>query len=248
MQNNDKQNIQNKKRNKKRALVRKINSANSTALSRPIPLSILGSTVTRDIDCLINVNAINSNLGSFYSFATGTTSPTTSISMSGLATIQYSEYKNFAALYNLVQIKGFNILVTRSSTLLTNTAIAGNLPSIFFQVSPNFQPNSTTGLQNIAISDNSSEFNICTFTSRNYSVALPPVYLGKASSNNDYYPCGSQVWLPTVYNGALSLPDIYLNLGAFSPPTFQTGAAVGPYQVIQVHVKMKVVFASPVIQ
>jgi len=56
------------------------------------------------------------------------------------------------------------------------------------------------------------------------------------------------VWLPTIYNGVISLPDVYLNLGSLSPPTFQSGAANGAYQVAQVHIKMKVVFASPTIQ
>jgi len=242
-------NIQtNKNKNKNRKNKRRVNTNNSNALSKQIPLSILGSTVCRDIDCLINVNAINTSLGTFYSLSTGLTTPTVSISMSALAAIQYSEYKQYAALNNLVQIKGFEILITRSSTLLTNTNVAGNLPSIFFQVSPNLQPNSTTGLTNVAIADNSNEYNICTFNSRNYGVNLPPIYMGKSSSSNDYFPCGSMVWLPTIYNGVISLPDVYLNLGSLSPPTFQSGAPNGAYQVAQVHIKMKVVFASPTIQ
>lgn len=235
-----------KRQNKKKAVNRQIQSS---ALSRPIRLSMLGATISRELDCLINVYAVNGSTSqTFYSFATSTSVPTISQSLTNLCITQFAEFQSLARLYNLYSVKDINMLVTRNSTLLTNTNIAGNLPSIFFQASPNLQPNAVASLTNVALADNSSEYNLATFSSRNYQIMLPPIMVSKSSTANDYFPFGSQTWIPTIYNSVISVPDLYLNLGSLAVPTFQTGAAISAYAVAQVHVKMRVVFAAPTLQ
>lgn len=209
---------------------------------------MLGSTASRQVDAVFQIYAVNSIGGPFYSFTTSVAAPLVSQSMTNSCITQYTEFGSLARLYNLFQVKGLQILITRNSTLLTNTQIAGNLPSVFFQVSPNLQAPTVSSLTNVALADNSQEFNICTFGSKNYQFNLPPVYLSKSSTTNDYFPFGSMVWLPTLYNGNFAIPDVYLNLGSLASPTFQTGAANTAYAVAQIHIKMNVVFSCPIMQ
>lgn len=234
------------RRNRRRNRNRKNNSKFSSALSRPIKLSMIGSTAQRQIDAVFNIYAVNSAIGiTYYSWTTGLSSPTVSQSVTASCISQYQEFANMAKLYSLFQVKGFQMLVTRNSTILTNSSLASNLPSVFLQVTPNFLPNTTTAQSNVAIADNASEYNICSFSSRNYNFSLPPVIVSRSVSANDLFPFGSQVWMPTIFNSLSYIPDVYLNIGSLAAPTFVSGTPTGGYSVLQVHIKMDVVFASP---
>jgi hypothetical protein len=196
--------------------------------------------MSRDIDCLVNVYAVNGLAGTYYSFATSTGSGVYNLDLSSLFISQFSEMQNLVRDYSLFQAKSISALITRNSTLLSSNNVAGNVPSIFIQFSPNGSAN-TSGT---ATADNAFEFNLNTVTSRNLEVIFPPALVGKYN-NNDYFSFGSAVWVPTTFNGVTVLPNFYLNLGYLAPLTFQGGTATFAFSVVQIHLKMRVVFAAP---
>jgi hypothetical protein len=228
--------IKNKNRRSYKRAVQKA----SSALTKPIRLSILGKTMSRDIDCLVNVYAVNGLASTYYSFSTSTGAATYNQDLSSLFISQFSEFQNLVRDYSLFQVKSMSALITRNSTLISNNNVAGNIPSIFIQ----FSPNGSTNTSGTATADNAFEFNLNTFTSRNLEIMMPPAIVGKYN-NNDYFPFGSAVWVPTTFNGVSVLPNFYINLGYLAPPTFQSGTTTFAFSIAQIHLKMRAVFAAP---
>jgi hypothetical protein len=201
---------------------------------------MLGKTISRDIDCLVNVFATNGLASTYYSLANSTGSATYNLDLSSLFLSQFAEFNNLVRDYSMFQVKSLSALVTRNSTLIANNNVAGNLPSIFIQFSPNGS-NNTSGT---ATADNAYEYNLNTYASRNLEVLMSPAIVGKYN-NNDYFSFGSAVWIPTVFNGVAAMPNFYLNLGYLASPTFQSGTATFAFSVAQIHLKLRCVFAGP---
>jgi hypothetical protein len=201
---------------------------------------MLGKTLTRDIDALVNVYAVNGLASTYYSFGTSTGSIVSNLEINGLFLSQFSEFNNLARDYSLLQIKQINALITRNSTLLSSNNVAGNVPSIFIQ----FSPNASTNTAGVATADNAFEYNLNTYNSKNLEVLFPPSIVSRYN-NNDYFSYGSMVWVPTIFAGLSALPNFYINLGFLAPPTFQSGTATFAYSVVQIHLKLRVVLAGP---
>jgi len=196
--------------------------------------------MSRDIDCLVNVYAVNGLASTYYSLATSTGSVVSNLDISSLFLSQFSEFNNLVNDYSMYQVKSMSALITRNSALLASNNVAGNVPSIFIQFSPNGS-NNTTGT---ATADNAFEYNLNTFSSKNLQVMFPPAIVSKYN-NNDYFTFGSSVWIPTKFAAVSAMPNFYLNLGYLAPPTFQTGTATFAFAIAQIHLKLRCVFAAP---
>jgi hypothetical protein len=208
-------------------------------------MSMLGTTNPRKIDCIVPVYAVNSLGGAYYSFSTSTSIPAMSSNLSQLILTSFPEYSQLARTYGLVQLKSIGLVNTRSSALIQNFNIIGNTPSYMLQVSmTNYPTGSTTAQQSLATSDNSVEINLQSFDGCEAVCLIPPAVVGRSNSSNDIYIYGSDVWCPTVINGVQTFPDIYLNLGSLSFPTFQSTAAQTAYLVSTIHVTFDFVFAG----
>jgi hypothetical protein len=208
-------------------------------------LSFIGKPITRSLDVLIPIYAANTLGNSFYSFSTSLSSPVMSVNINSLALNQFVEYSQFARAYGLICIKGMDVSIYRSSNLISNTSVITNIPSLFLQIAPTqYSAASTSQQQSLATSDNAAEINLNTFDSFAFKLALPPVIASRSSSLNDVYNYGSNVWTPTVVNGAQALPDIFMNLGSLQFPTF-VSSTTAYLQIASVHVKLNVVFAAP---
>jgi hypothetical protein len=208
-------------------------------------LSLLGTTAPRKLDCLLPIYAVNSVGGGFYSFATGTGTPIMSANISTLIVAAFPEYGQMARTYGLIQIKGLNLKVIRSSPLSVNTSLIGDTPSYFLQASlTNYSAGSVTLQRSLATSDNTMEINLQTYDSFFASIVFPPAISSRSSAINDVYVFGASTWSPTTINGTQALPDIYINLGSLATPSFQTGAATAAYQIASIHVELVCVFAG----
>lgn len=208
-------------------------------------MSFIGKPITRSIDVIVPIYAANTLGNSFYSFATSLSSPVMSVNLNSLALNQFVEFSQFARSYGLLCIKGMDVSIYRSSSLVLNTSVITNIPSLFLQIAPTqYSAASTSQQQSLATSDNAVEINLNTFDSFAFKLALPPVVASRSSSLNDVYNYGSNVWTPTVINGAQALPDIYLNMGSLQFPTFVSSTTTY-LQIASVHVKLNVVFAAP---
>jgi len=196
--------------------------------------------MSRDLDAIVNVYAVNGVANTYYSFGTSTGSGVFNLEVNSLFLSQFSEFNNLSSDYALMQVKSLNALITRNSALLASNNVAGNVPSIFIQ----FSPNSSTNTSAIGTADNAFEYNLNTFTTRNLEVLFPPAMVSKYN-NNDYFAFGSAVWVPTKFAGTSALPNFYINLGYLAQPTFQSGSATFAYSVLQIHLKMRVVFSAP---
>lgn len=214
----------------------------------PVPkfrMSMLGTTNPRKIDCIVPVYAVNSLGGSFYSFGTTTAAPVMSANLSQLILLSYPEYAQLVRTYGLVQLKSINLVVSRSSSLIQNFNIIGNTPPYMLQISmTNYSAGSVTQQQALATSDNTIEVNLQTYDACEATCLIPPAVVGRSNTANDIYIYGSNVWCPTVINGVQAFPDIFLNLGSLTVPSFQTGAAQTAYLIGNIHLTFNMIFAG----
>lgn len=219
---------------------------NKMQLSSPRAMSLLGKTFTRQLDCRVNIFAVNSIGGGFYSLGTSTAAPQMSINLSNLLITQYPEYSQLTRTYGLVKLLGTSIQFSRTSALATNTAVMGNTPALFLQLSmTNYSAGSAAAQQSLATADNTVEINVQTFDPYSWNLKFPPVVIGRSTAANDIFAFGSDVWSPTIINGLQVLPDIFLNLGSLEFPNFQSGAANVAFQLATLHIRFNVVFAGP---
>jgi len=238
----------NRKKNNRNNRKKRVNNNRqiNSMLALPKQMSYIGTTSVRSLDVNIPIYAVN-NLGTpFYSVGTSTAAPVIAFNIAAAAVLTYPEYAQIARSFNLIQLKGVEVSLYRSSNFIGNGGIISTLPSISFCISPlNYLAGSITQQQALATNDNSSEFNLVTFDAASYKLNFPPVVSGKSSSANDIFTYGSMTWSPTTINGVQTLPDIFFNLGSLSQPTFPGTAAVQAYLVATAHVRLNVVFAGP---
>lgn len=209
-------------------------------------MSLLGETINRAIDVLVNVYAINSLGGPFYSFNTTTGSPLMSSNITHEMILQYVEYSDLVQLYTLVKMNKIQFQFSRSSNSIASGNDLVNTPNIFFQCStvPKLS-NSVTDLPKIAQADNSVECDLQTFRPRAWDLILPPSIVAINRYHNDIYTFGSDVWLSTTLNGVQQFPDLFLNLGALTQPTFTSTSSASNVLVGQMHIRFQLTFAGP---
>jgi hypothetical protein len=237
--------------------MRKLSNANNTRriqqllsnkmqLSSPRAMSLLGKTFTRQLDCRVNIFAVNSIGGGFYSFGTSVAAPSVSVNLTNLLITQYPEYSQLVRTYGLIKLLGTSIQFSRTSSLIQNTTVIGNTPSMFLQLSmTQYSAGSTATQAALATADNAVEINVQTYDPYSWNLNFPPVVIGRSASANDIFAYGSDVWSPTIINGIQVLPDVFINLGSLEFPSFQSGAANTSFQLATLHVRFNCVFAGP---
>lgn len=212
----------------------------------PKAMSLLGSVLSRQLDCRLNIYAVNSVGTPYYSFGTSSAAPLMSQNITSLIISQYPEYSQLVRTYGLIKMQRVEIQFSRTSSLIQNVNVIGNSPSVFLQLSQTSYTAGSVTLQNsLATADNSVEINVQTFDPYSFLVNLPPSIVGRSQAANDIFVYGSQTWIPTVMIGAQVLPDLFVNLGTLEQPSFQVGAANTAYQLATLHVKIHCNFASP---
>lgn len=234
MKNNDKRNRNNQKGKQ----------------SKVASMSILGNVISRDIDVLYDVTAVNSLGQGFYSLGSAATSPVMSLNITNSMVLQFSEYSELVQLYGLAKLTSIEVNFSRASNYIgaaNNTIL--NTPPIFIQVSTIPYTTGTALLQaKVAIADNSEEINLQTNVSRKFKVKMPQCIVSNNRSQNQTFTFGSNVWVSTKLNGIQNFPDIFLNLGSLTGPTFDgTAGSSASYLVGQIHLKLQVDFAGPVV-
>jgi hypothetical protein len=241
-------NLKNKSKRRQRSKVAKQMARFQNLALSSVPnqrLSLLGPTAPRMLDCLIPIYAVNSIGGPYYSFATTTAAPTMSVNISTLIVGSFPEYSQMVRAYGLIQLRGIELRVTRSSPLSVNTSVIGDTPAIFLQTSlTQYSAGSVTQQRSLATSDNCMEVNLQTYDSFLATVAFPPAVSSRSSILNDVYVFGSATWSPTAIGSTQTLPDIFLNLGSLASPSFQSGAANNAFQIASVHLVLQVVFSG----
>jgi hypothetical protein len=68
-------------------------------------MSILGETIDRAIDILIDIYAVNSVGTPFYSFTSSQGAPTMSVNITDLMILQFTEYSELVRIYGLTKLK-----------------------------------------------------------------------------------------------------------------------------------------------
>jgi hypothetical protein len=237
-------NNNNRNNNRKRIL-----KQNQQQLAVPKPMSLLGETANRAIDILIDVYAINSLGVNFYSFSTGTSIPVITYNLTDSMILQFTEYSQLADLYGLSKLKKIQLGFTRASNLIgSNSADLINTPSFFLQASTIPYTSGTVSLQRaIAQTDNSVEVDLQTFAPKAWSVILPPSIVSFNRANQQTFTFGSETWVSTKLNNTQYYPDLFLNLGALATPTFATGSPSAAFLVGQIHGRMQLSFACPIV-
>jgi hypothetical protein len=232
------------RRNRKKLL-----KNNSQQLAVPRPMSILGETIDRAIDILINVYAVNSLGTPYYSFGTSTATPVISENLTNAMILQFTEYSELASIYGLAKLKKIQLGFTRASNFIgSSNNILENTPSFFLQTSTIPYSTGSITLQNkIAQSDNSVEVDLQTFEPKAWNVMLPPSVVSNNRANNQTFVFGAQVWVSTKLNNVQNFPDLFLNLGSLAQPTFVSGASNNSYLVGQIHGRMQMSFAGPIV-
>jgi len=221
---------------------------NKQQLSVPKPMSLLGETVNRAIDATVDIFAVNSLGGPYYSFASGTGSPVMSSNITDKMILQYIEYSDMATIYGLAKLKKIQIQFTRSSNAIGNANYLENTPSLFLQASTIPVLTGTTSLQQkVAQADNSVEIDMQTYSPKSWDINMPPSIVTTNRAHNDTYPFGNAVWVSTRLNTSQHFPDLYLNLGSFTYPSFTSTSPASVILVGQLHIRFQMSFAGPII-
>jgi hypothetical protein len=212
-------------------------------------MSLLGETVDRAIDILIDIYANNTIGGTFYSFSTSVGTPVMSVNITDRMILQFTEYSELVKVYGLARMKKIQLGFTRASNFIgSNSSILENTPSFFLQASTIPYTAGSTTLQNkVAQSDNSIEVDLQTFNPKSWNILLPPSVVSNNRANNQTFVFGSSVWVSTVLNGTQNFPDLFINLGSLAQPTFVSTAPTGPYLVGQIHGRFQLSFAGPIV-
>jgi hypothetical protein len=212
-------------------------------------MSILGKTVDRAIDILIDIFAVNSIGTPFYSFSTSQTSPSMSVNITDLMILQFTEYSELTRVYGLTKLKKIQLGFTRSSNYVGGgTQILQNTPSFFLQASTiPYSAGSITLQRAVAQSDNSIEIDLQTYEPKAFNIMLPPHVVSNNRANNQTFVFGSQTWVSTRLNNIQNFPDLFLNLGSLATPTFDSQASNSSYLIGQIHGRMQLSFAGPIV-
>lgn len=242
--NNQRKQQRNRRNNRKRVL-----KSNSQQLAIPRPMSLLGETVNRAIDILTNIYAVNTIGTPFYSFSNSAGSPSMSLNLTDSMILQFTEYSELTRIYGLVKLKKIQLGFTRSSNFIGGgTAILQNTPSIFLQASTIPYPAGSVTLQrSLAQSDNSVEIDLQTYDPKAFNIMLPPHVVSNNRAQNQTFVFGSQTWISTRLNNVQNFPDLFLNLGSLATPTFDSTAPNNSYVIGQIHGRMQLSFAGPIV-
>lgn len=235
---------QNRPINRKRIL-----KNNSEQLTVPRPMSILGETIDRAIDILIDIYAVNSIGTPFYSFSSSTGSPNMSANITDLMILQFTEYSEITRIYGLVKLKKIQLAFTRASNFIGGgSSTIQNTPSLFLQASTiPYTAGSTTLQRAVAQSDNAAEIDLQTFEPKAFNILLPPHVVSNNRASNQTFTFGSQTWVSTKLNNVQNFPDLFLNLGSLATPSFDTTAPNNSFLVGQIHGRMQLSFAGPIV-
>lgn len=213
-------------------------------------MSILGETVNRAVDILIDVYAVNSALGTaFYSFSNSSSAPNISSNITSSMILQFSEYSELVQIYGLTKLKKIQLGFTRASNYIGSASnVLANTPSFFLQASTIPYSAGSVLLQNkIAQSDNSVEVDLQTYSPKSWDIMLPPSIVSNNRANNQTFTFGSQVWVSTKLNNIQNYPDLFINLGSLATPSFDTSASTGAFLIGQIHGRMQLSFAGPIV-
>jgi hypothetical protein len=212
-------------------------------------MSILGETIDRAIDILIDIYAVNSVGTPFYSFSNSQGSPSMTVNITDLMILQFTEYSELTRIYGLTKLKKIQLGFTRSSNFIGGgTNVLQNTPSFFLQASTiPYSAGSITLQRAIAQSDNSVEIDLQTFDPKAFNIMLPPHIVSNNRSNNQTFVFGSQTWISTKLNNVQNFPDLFLNLGSLATPTFDSQASNNSFLVGQIHGRMQLSFAGPIV-
>jgi hypothetical protein len=212
-------------------------------------MSLLGETIDRAIDVLVDVYAVNSLGTPYYSFTTSTSIPNMSKNLTNDMILQFTEYSELTQIYGLAKLKKIQLGFTRASNFIgSNSTILENTPSFFLQASTIPYLTGSVSLQNkVAQSDNSVEVDLQTFEPKAWNIMLPPSIVSNNRANNQTFVFGSQVWVSTKLNNIQNFPDMYVNLGSLAQPTFASGAPNSAFLVGQIHARMQLSFAGPIV-
>jgi hypothetical protein len=243
-QHRNNNNFNNRSTNRKRIL-----KNNSQQLAVPRPMSILGETIDRAIDILIDIYAVNSVGTPFYSFSNSAGSPTMTVNITDLMILQFTEYSELVRIYGLSKLKKIQLGFTRSSNFIGGgSSTLQNTPSLFLQASTiPYTAGSATLQRAVAQSDNSVEIDLQTFDPKSFNIMLPPHIVSNNRANNQTYTFGSQTWISTKLNNVQNFPDLFLNLGSLATPTFESSAPNNSFLIGQIHGRMQLSFAGPIV-
>ena len=195
------------------------------------------------------MTAVNSLGTGFYSLGTTTAYPTMTVNITNSMITQFTEYSELVQLYGLAKLISIEVNFSRASNYIgaANNSIL-NTPPIFLQVSTiPYTVGSLLLQQKVSISDNSEEINLQTNASRKFKVSMPSCIVSHNRASDQVFAFGSNTWVSTRLNGTQTFPDLFLNLGSLTPPTFDTSAGSLLFQVGQIHLKLRVEFAGPVV-
>lgn len=222
---------------------------NSQQLAVPKPMSILGETIDRAIDVLIDIYAVNTLGTPYYSFNTSTSIPNMSANLTDKMILQFTEYSELAQIYGLAKMKKIQLGFTRASNFIgSNATILENTPSFFLQASTIPYLTGSVSLQNkVAQSDNAVEVDLQTFQPKAWNIMLPPSIVSNNRANNQTFVFGSQVWVSTKLNNLQNFPDLFVNLGSLAQPTFTAGASNTAFLIGQIHCRVQLSFAGPIV-
>lgn len=248
MNSNNNQNQRKQQRNRRNNRKRVLKN-NSQQLAVPRPMSILGETIDRAIDILVDIYAVNSVGTPFYSFSNSAGSPTMTTNITDSMILQFTEYSELTRIYGLCKLKKIQLGFTRSSNFVGGGSnILQNTPSIFLQASTiPYTAGSVTLQRAIAQSDNSVEIDLQTFDPKAFNIMLPPHIVSNNRASNQTFVFGSQTWVSTRLNNIQNFPDLFLNLGSLATPTFDSQASNTSFLIGQIHGRMQLSFAGPIV-
>ena len=242
--NNNRKQQRNRRNNRKRVL-----KNNTQQLAVPRPMSILGETINRAIDILINIYAVNSVGTPFYSFSSTSGAPSMSLNLTDSMILQFTEYSELTRIYGLCKLKKIQLGFSRSSNFIGGGATTlQNTPSLFLQASTVPYPAGSVTLQrSVAQADNSVEIDLQTFEPKAFNIMLPPHLVSNNRAQNQTFVFGSQTWISTKLNNVQNFPDLFINLGSLATPTFDSQASNSSFLIGQIHGRMQLSFAGPIV-
>ena len=83
---------------------------------------------------------------------------------------------------------------------------------------------------------------------RVWDISMPLSVVSINRANKDVYSFGSQVWVSTWQNATQHFPDLYLNLGASSQPTFSSTTPSSVVLIGQLNFRFQMSFAVSIIE
>jgi hypothetical protein len=238
-----------KEQRNRRQRRKKVLKQNTQQLAVPRPMSILGETIDRAIDILVDIYAVNSLGTPYYSFSSTQGTPTMTTNITDSMILQFTEYADLSKIYGLCKLKKIQLGFTRSSNFIGGGAnVLQNTPSLFLQASTIPYTAGSVSLQRlIAQSDNSVEIDLQTFDPKAFSILLPPHIVSNNRAQNQTFVFGSQTWVSTRLNNVQNFPDLFLNLGSLATPSFDSQASNASFLVGQIHGRMQLSFAGPIV-